>query len=95
MRHARSRVRLDAHAETAGQVVLTVVDDGPGIPTADRERVFQRFTRLDDARDRDAGGSGLGLPIVRELLTRGGGSVTLDDAPGGGLRAEVRLPGVP
>jgi signal transduction histidine kinase len=68
-----------------------VTDDGPGIPEADRERVFQRFTRLDDARARDAGGSGLGLAIVRELVRRHRGSVTLGDAQPG-LRVEVRLP---
>ncbi len=91
VRHARTRVRLDA-AETDGQVVLRVSDDGPGIPEAERVRVFERFTRLDDARGRDAGGTGLGLPIVAELVRRAGGTVALVDAPGGGLRAEVRLP---
>ena len=77
---------------------MTVVDDGPGIPAADRERVFGRFTRLDDARARDAGGAGLGLAIVRELVRRHGGTVRLDEADprtGSGLRAEVRLPAAP
>jgi signal transduction histidine kinase len=76
-----------------------VSDDGPGILPAQRERVFERFARLDDARDRDAGGSGLGLAIVRELVQRLGGTVTLADAEPGtaaesrpGLRVEVRLP---
>ncbi|MFE9691072.1 ATP-binding protein [Micromonospora sp. NPDC005806] len=75
--------------------VVTVTDDGPGIPPADRERVFQRFTRLDDARARDAGGAGLGLAIVRELVRRAGGTVDLADAAadgGPGLRVTVRLP---
>jgi signal transduction histidine kinase len=71
-----------------------VTDDGPGIPLADRERVFNRFTRLDDARARDAGGAGLGLAIVRELVRRHGGSVVLEDAAPG-VRAEVRLPATP
>ncbi|GFJ88564.1 hypothetical protein Prum_022060 [Phytohabitans rumicis] len=71
--------------------MITVTDDGPGIPVADRDRVFDRFTRLDDARARDAGGAGLGLAIVRELVRRYGGTVRLADA-GPGLRAEVRLP---
>jgi signal transduction histidine kinase len=71
--------------------MITVSDDGPGIPAADRERVFQRFTRLDDARARDAGGSGLGLAIVRELVRQHNGTVTLGDAEPG-LRVEVRLP---
>ena len=73
---------------------VTVTDDGPGIPAADRERVFDRFTRLDDARARDAGGSGLGLAIVRELVRRHGGTVALrGTAPPPGLRVDVRLPG--
>jgi signal transduction histidine kinase len=70
---------------------ISVVDDGPGIPEADRERVFDRFTRLDGARARDAGGSGLGLAIVRELVRRHHGTVTLGDARPG-LRVDVRLP---
>ena len=75
--------------------LVTVTDDGPGIPAADRERVFERFTRLDDARARDDGGAGLGLAIVRELVRRAGGSVELADAGpgiGSGLRVTVRLP---
>jgi signal transduction histidine kinase len=89
-RHARSRVVVAA-ARAAGTVTVTVTDDGPGIPPADRDRVFDRFTRLDDARSRDAGGTGLGLPIVRELVLAHGGTVTLDDA-GPGLRVAVRIP---
>ncbi|GLX01713.1 ATP-binding protein [Microtetraspora sp. NBRC 16547] len=71
--------------------VLTVTDDGPGIPEEDRERVFDRFTRLDSARSRDDGGAGLGLAIVRETVRAHGGSVHLEDAAPG-LRAVVRLP---
>jgi signal transduction histidine kinase len=71
--------------------MISVLDDGPGIPAADRQRVFDRFTRLDDARARDAGGSGLGLAIVRELVRRHRGTVTLGDAEPG-LRVDVRLP---
>jgi signal transduction histidine kinase len=74
-----------------GGGVVSVADDGPGIPAAQRERVFERFTRLDDARSRAVGGAGLGLAIVRELARSQGGDVTLEDnAPG--LRAVVRLP---
>jgi signal transduction histidine kinase len=96
VRHAGDRVVL-AVEPGAEQHLLTVTDDGPGIPPADRERVFDRFTRLDDARARDAGGAGLGLAIVRELVRRHGGTVTLADAdpvggPATGLRAELRLP---
>jgi signal transduction histidine kinase len=92
VRHASTNVVLSVRAEHGG-TVMTVVDDGPGIPVDERERVFERFARLDDARDRDAGGSGLGLAIVRELLRRGGGSISLQDNPAGsGLAAVVRLP---
>ena len=90
VRHARSAVSVSARADGAYQVI-TVTDDGPGIPVEDRDRVFERFTRLDDGRARDAGGAGLGLAIVRELVRRHGGSVSLDDA-GPGLRVELRLP---
>jgi signal transduction histidine kinase len=92
VRHARSNVSLAVQA-TGGGAVLTVVDDGPGIPPDERERVFERFTRLDDARDRDAGGTGLGLAIVRELLRRWDGSISLQDNPSGpGIAAVVTLP---
>lgn len=90
VRHARTGVQV-AVAREGDQQLVTVTDDGPGIPPADRERVFERFTRLDDARARDAGGSGLGLAIVRELVRRHGGTVRLTDA-GPGVRAELRLP---
>jgi signal transduction histidine kinase len=90
VRHARSRVVLDA-TSVGHQVVITVTDDGHGIAPEDRERVFDRFTRLDEARDRDSGGSGLGLPITRALLRRSGGEVHLEDAAPG-VRAVVRLP---
>jgi len=90
VRHARSKVRVSVE-EDGGHLRITVTDDGPGIPPSDRERVFDRFTRLDDARARDAGGSGLGLAIVRELVRRHGGTVTLGDASPG-LRVDVRLP---
>ena len=79
-------------AERDGVVLLRVDDDGPGIPNADRERVFERFVRLDDARARDDGGSGLGLAIVAELVTAHGGTVVVASSPLGGARVEVTLP---
>ena len=79
-------------ASQNGHVTLTVDDDGPGIATQDRERVFERFVRLDEGRGRADGGSGLGLAIAREVARAHGGDVTLSDSPLGGLRAEVRLP---
>ncbi len=77
VRHARTTVPARAWRATAPRPSITVVDDGPGIPAADRKRVFDRFTRLDDARARDAGGAGLGLAIVRELVRRHDGQVRL------------------
>jgi signal transduction histidine kinase len=94
VRHASSTVELGAARATAGRIVVTVTDDGPGIAAADRERVFDRFTRLDDARTRDSGGAGLGLAIVRELVRMHSGTVTLGDA-GPGLRVAVSLPEAP
>ncbi len=94
VRHARSTVSVTVRPGGAYQVIV-VTDDGPGIPAEDRERVFDRFTRLDDARARDAGGAGLGLAIVRELVRRHGGTVTLADVLPSGLTVEVRLPAAP
>lgn len=89
-RHAASTVRVTLRTE-GGNVVLVVADDGPGIRPADRERVFERFTRLDEARSRDAGGAGLGLAIVREAVVSHDGTVVLaDNHPG--ARFTVTLP---
>ena len=88
VRHAATRVEV---AVGPGPV-LTVTDDGPGIPEDERERVFDRFTRLDSGRDRGSGGAGLGLAIVRELVRAHGGTVMLQEAEPG-LRAVVSLPG--
>jgi signal transduction histidine kinase len=90
-RHARASIGF-ALCHQDGQVVLTVDDDGPGIPATERERVFERFVRLDEGRSRGAGGTGLGLAIVQEIARAHGGEVELADAPLGGLRAQVRLP---
>jgi len=75
-----------------GSVVLTIDDDGPGIPVEDRGRVWERFVRLDTARARDEGGSGLGLAIVAELVAAHDGSVALGDSDLGGTRVAVTLP---
>lgn len=89
-RHAVARVAISV-AEEGNEVRLRVDDDGPGIAPADRDRVFERFVRLDAARARDAGGSGLGLAIVAELVAAHGGTVVVGDSPLGGTRVEVRL----
>ena len=98
VRYASSAVTVSVR-QTPDGVLMDVGDDGPGIPEADRARVFERFTRLHDARDRDTGGSGLGLAIVAELLRQQGGSVRLDDAhPGAnppGLLVSMLLPAAP
>jgi signal transduction histidine kinase len=91
-RHARTRISFALAAHDSA-VVLAVDDDGPGIPDGDRDRVLERFVRLDDARARDAGGSGLGLAIASELVAAHGGTISIADSPLGGARIEVNLPG--
>lgn len=90
-RHARSTVAIGVVARD-GTSILTVDDDGAGVSLADRERIFERFTRLDEARARDAGGSGLGLAIVRAVAEAQGGTVHVEDSPLGGARFAVVLP---
>ncbi len=89
-RYAATSVVIELTTNGDG-VTLAVADDGPGIPPADRERVFERFTRLDDARTRDTGGSGLGLAIARDIVIAHGGTITIADAPGG-AKVVVRFP---
>jgi signal transduction histidine kinase len=93
-RHAggSGRVTLSAIA-TGDRVSVAVDDDGPGVPAAERERVFERFHRVDAARDRGAGGSGLGLAISREIVAAHGGRIWIEDSPLGGARAVFELPG--
>jgi signal transduction histidine kinase len=88
--HAESRVRIRLSAE-GREIILMVEDDGPGVPPAERERIFQRFTRLDEARSRNNGGTGLGLAIVKEITERHGGTVCVENAAPG-ARFAVRLP---
>jgi signal transduction histidine kinase len=90
-RHATTAVSFTLK-ETDGQVILHVDDDGPGIPEDARASVFERFTRLDEARDRGHGGAGLGLAIVAEAVAAHGGTATVVDAPIGGARFEIVLP---
>ena len=90
-RHATSVVRVSLRT-TAHAVVLTVDDDGPGIPVDQRQLVFERFSRLDEARSRDEGGAGLGLAVVAGIAGRSGGEVTVGDSDLGGARFVVTFP---
>lgn len=93
LRHAHSSVTVEVR-DTERELVVEVMDDGPGIPAADRERVFDRFTRLDDARTPSQGGTGLGLAIARDIATAHGGTLTAE-APletGSGARMVMTLP---
>lgn len=89
-RHARRRVQF-AISRGSGFYDVSVTDDGPGVPWFERERIFERFVRLDSARIHDGTGAGLGLAIVREIVTAHGGQVWVEDAQPG-ARFVVRLP---
>ncbi|MEM9561282.1 MAG: HAMP domain-containing sensor histidine kinase [Actinomycetota bacterium] len=89
----RIEVTLSSDSSSGSMDLLVAVDDdGPGVPEAERTRVFERFARLDEGRARNRGGAGLGLAIVDAIVTRHGGSVVVDDAPIGGARLLIRLP---
>lgn len=90
-RHALTTVTL-ALAEHDHTAVLTVADDGPGIPPEQHERAFERFTRLDDARSASTGGTGLGLAITRDIVERHGGTIRIDAGHRPGTRFTVILP---
>ncbi len=85
----RARVALEVSAE---RFVISVEDDGPGIPESELERVFAPFYRLDASRSRDTGGTGLGLAVVRSIVRGHGGDVLLSNRAEGGLRVTVSLP---
>ncbi|MER6714110.1 MULTISPECIES: HAMP domain-containing sensor histidine kinase [unclassified Streptomyces] len=90
-RHAREAVTVSVRRE-GDRAVVGVADDGDGVPEADRERIFERFVRLDAARSRDDGGAGLGLAIARDVAVRHGGTLTAGQGPAGGALFELRLP---
>ncbi|MBB5784786.1 sensor histidine kinase [Nonomuraea jabiensis] len=91
-RYGDSRVWISVRG-WADQAVVEVLDDGPGIPPEMRDRVFERFTRLDHTRSRDTGGTGLGLPIARDIAKAHGGTLEIGDGPG--ARMILRLPQSP
>ncbi|MFJ8843669.1 sensor histidine kinase [Streptomyces cyaneofuscatus] len=90
-RHAGRRITVQVAADGSG-VRVEVRDDGAGVPEDERERIFERFVRLDDARSRDDGGAGLGLAIARDVATRHGGTLTVHRASEGGAAFRLWLP---
>ncbi|MBI5090699.1 MAG: HAMP domain-containing histidine kinase [Actinobacteria bacterium] len=93
-RHAASAVEIGVAVTdgTSPAVAITVDDDGPGIPSAERDRVLERFVRLDEGRSRDGGGSGLGLAVVADVMAAHGGEVIIGDSPLGGARVTLVFP---
>ena len=91
LRHARDAVALGSVVRD-GRAMVWVDDDGAGVPESERERVFERFVRLDEGRARDDGGSGLGLAIVREVARAHGGDAWITASPTGGARFVLELP---
>lgn len=89
--HARASVAFTTTEDSESCHVL-IDDDGPGIPPVERTVVFERFTRLDEARSRGHGGAGLGLAIVRDIAERHRGAVCIADSPLGGARFDLSFP---
>jgi signal transduction histidine kinase len=92
IRYARHRVLITSDTRP-DSIVVEIADDGPGIPAAERERVFGRFVRLDASRERGSGSAGLGLAIAREIAAAHGATIVLTEAEGGGTRAVVTMRG--
>lgn len=90
-RHAETRVTLSLTG-SAEHITVAVDDDGPGVPEAERLHIFDRFTRLDEARDRDSGGAGLGLAIASDVALAHGGSLVCSTSNLGGARFTLTLP---
>ena len=91
-RYGNTSVCLKLTTDQDHRTILTIDDDGPGIASVDRARIFERFTRLSEARSRDSGGAGLGLAVVKALLDELGGQIVVSDSPLGGARFEVSFP---
>lgn len=94
VRHATSQVRLSTAvaAQTPGSIAIHASDDGAGVPPNERERIFERFVRLDESRARDQGGAGLGLAIARQIARAHGGDLIVTDAAGGGACFVLTFP---
>jgi signal transduction histidine kinase len=84
--------RAEVLVEDGGELVIRIRDEGPGIPAAELEQVFEPFYRLERSRNRDSGGTGLGLTIARDIAQLHGGTLILANLPQGGLEAALRLP---
>ena len=82
-------VRLE---NEGGQLFLSVEDEGPGVPARDRERIFERFVRLDRDRASERAGAGIGLAVARELVRQHGGTIRAEGGARGGARFVVRIP---
>jgi len=89
-----TEVRVDVSAMPGGGARLLVDDNGPGVPASERERIWKPFERGGVARTREAGGSGIGLTIVREIAQEHGGRAWVESSPAGGARFIVELPDV-
>jgi two-component system sensor histidine kinase KdpD len=96
LRYTPASTPIEIRSQRVGaEVVVRVIDHGPGIPATDRERVFEEFYRGDHDADQGPAGTGLGLAIVRALIDAQGGSVRCLETPGGGATIELRLPAAP
>jgi signal transduction histidine kinase len=89
--NARPRIAVRGELD-GGDVVVSISDNGPGIPFEDQAHIFERFYRVGKDRARGAGGTGLGLSIVKNIVLAHGGAVHLDSTPGSGATFRIRLP---
>ena len=93
LRHHQNQIELEVSVDQERQAVSFIVDDdGPGVPEAERENIFQRFYRPDHGRTRSEGGAGLGLAIARAEIAQAGGTVAVSDSPMGGARFVITVP---
>lgn len=90
-RYAEKKIRISLHNHQQGHIEITIEDDGPGIPEAEREAVFEPFYRLDRSRDRASGGFGLGLAITKKAIALHRGSIRADQSELGGARFTIKL----
>jgi len=87
-------IRLE-YTDANRMAALHVLDEGPGVPAADLEHIFEPFYRVEEARERQSGGAGLGLAIARQIVTLHGGSISAANREGGGLAMRISLPAKP